>query len=94
MTQVLVSMRTIDLRKADMTIIEGDDVKTLQTLLNLFLSAGDVGEDGTPIPLLQLDGRAASKTKAAILAFQTAAGLVADGIVGALTWKKLVEQDY
>ena len=37
-----------------------------------------------------VDGIFGSKTKAAVLAFQKANGLAADGIVGPLTWGKLV----
>ena len=94
MTQVVANMKTIDLRKAELSPIAGDDVKTLQALLNLFLTAGDVGEDGSPIPPLVLDGTAGAKTKQALLAFQTAAHLAKDAIVGPLTWKKLIEQDF
>ena len=94
MAQVVVSMKTIDLRKAELQPVAGEDVKTLQALLNLFLTAGDVGEDGTPIPPLTLDGTAGADTKQAALAFQTAAHLTADAIVGPLTWRKLVEQDF
>ena len=57
MTQVVIRMKTIDLRKAELQLVAGDDVKTLQALLNLFLTAGDVGEDGSPIPPLTLDGQ-------------------------------------
>jgi len=63
-------------------------------LLNLFLTAGDVGEDGSPILPLLLDGTAGAKTKQAVLAFQTAAHLAADAVVGPLTWRKLIEQDF
>ncbi|GLS32544.1 Putative peptidoglycan binding domain-containing protein [Mesorhizobium albiziae] len=94
MAQVAVSLKTIDLRKAELQSVEGEDVKTLQALLNLFLTAGDVGEDGSPIPPLTADGAAGAKTKQAALAFQTAANLETDAIVGPLTWKKLVEQDF
>jgi peptidoglycan hydrolase-like protein with peptidoglycan-binding domain len=94
MAQVAVSMRTIDLRKAELHPISGKDVKTLQALLNLFLTAGDAGEDGSPIPLLTLDGTAGAATKQAALAFQTAAHLVTDAIIGPLTWRKLIEQDF
>ena len=94
MAQVVVSINTIDLRNAEIGPISGDDVKTLQALLNLFLTAGDVGEDGTPIPSLVLDGTAGAKTKEAVLAFQTAAHLTKDAIVGPLTWRKLIEQDF
>ena len=94
MAQVVVNLRTIDLRKAQQAPVTGDDVKTLQALLNLFLTAGDVGEDGTPILPLTVDGTAGAKTKDATLAFQTAAHLATDAIVGPLTWRKLVEQDW
>ena len=94
MAQVVVSMETVDLRKAELQSIAGKNVKTLQALLNLFLTAGDVGEDGNPIPPLTLDGTAGAKTKQAVLAFQTAAHLATDAVVGPLTWKKLIEQDF
>jgi peptidoglycan hydrolase-like protein with peptidoglycan-binding domain len=87
-------MKTIDLRKANLQPVEGEDVKTLQALLNLFLTAGDVGEDGTPIPPLTVDGTAGVATKQAALAFQTAAQLATDAIVGPLSWRKLIEQDF
>ncbi len=94
MAQVVVKMKTIDLRKAQLQPVEGEDVKTLQALLNLFLTAGDVGEDGTPIPPLTVDGTAGAATKQATLAFQTAAHLATDAIVGPLSWRKLIEQDF
>lgn len=94
MAQVAVNLRTIDLRKAELQPVEGKDVKTLQALLNLFLTAGDIGEDGSPIPPLTVDGTADAKTKQAALAFQTAANLNTDAIVGPLTWKKLVERNF
>jgi peptidoglycan hydrolase-like protein with peptidoglycan-binding domain len=94
MAQVVVKMKTIDLRKAELQPVAGDDVTTLQALLNLFLTAGDVGEDGSPIPPLKLDGTAGANTKRAALAFQTAAHLTTDAIVGPLTWRKLIEQDF
>ena len=94
MSQVVVSMKTIDLRAAQLQPVTGEHVKTLQALLNLFLTAGDGGEDGSPILTLTLDGTAGAKTKQAALAFQTAAHLATDAIVGPLTWKKLVEQDW
>ena len=94
MAQIVVSMETVDLRKAEPQPMAGKNVKTLQALLNLFLTAGDVGEDGNPIPPLTLDGTAGAKTKQAVLAFQTAAHLATDAVVGPLTWKKLIEQDF
>ena len=94
MAQIVVSMETVDLRKAGLQSIAGKNVKTLQALLNLFLTAGDVGEDGNPIPPLTLDGTAGAKTKQAVLAFQTTAHLATDAVVGPLTWRKLIEQDF
>lgn len=94
MAQVVVNLKTIDLRKANLQAVEGKDVKTLQALLNIFLTAGDVGEDGTPIPPVAVDGTAGAGTKQAALAFQTAAHLATDAIVGPLTWKKLIQQDF
>jgi peptidoglycan hydrolase-like protein with peptidoglycan-binding domain len=49
---------------------------------------------GSPIPPLALDGAAGAGTKRAALAFQTPAHLATDAIVGPLTWKKLVKQDF
>ena len=94
MAQVVVRLKTIDLRKAEFQPVSGEDVKALQALINLFLTAGDVGEDGSPIPPLTLDGTAGAATKQATLAFQTAAHLATDAIVGPLTWRKLIEQDF
>ena len=94
MVQVVVGLRTIDLRNAQVQPVVGDDVKTLQALLNLFLTAGDIGEDGTAIPTLELDGTAGAATKQAALAFQAAAHLATDAILGPLTWRKLIEQDF
>ena len=57
----------------------GDAVRKLQEMLNAKgYTCGNV------------DGIFGSKTKAAVLAFQKANGLGADGIVGPLTWGKLV----
>jgi peptidoglycan hydrolase-like protein with peptidoglycan-binding domain len=94
MAQLEVTLKTIDLRKADLAPVMAKDVKTLQALLNLFLTAGDAGEDGNPIAPLTVDGTAGAATKQAALAFQTAAHLVTDAIVGPRTWRKLVEQDF
>ena len=57
----------------------GDAVRKLQEMLNA--KGYDCGS---------VDGIFGSKTKAAVLAFQKANGLGADGIVGPLTWGKLV----
>lgn len=57
----------------------GDAVKTLQTKLNaLGYNCGEV------------DGVFGQNTLNAVIAFQTAKGLVADGVVGKLTWAALL----
>jgi len=94
MAQVAVTMNILDLRKAEMQVVNGKEVRTLQALPNLFLTAGDVGEDGTPIAPLTVDGAAGAQTKQALLAFQTAAHLATDAVAGPLTWRKLIEQDF
>jgi hypothetical protein len=94
MAQVVVTMDTIDLRKAELQPVAGKGVKTLQALLNLFLTAGDAGEDSSPIAPLTVDRTAGAQTKQAALAFQTATHLAKDAVIGPLTWKKLIEQDF
>lgn len=56
----------------------GDDVKTLQTMLNAVQNAG-----------LSVDGIFGSLTEAAVKRFQSANGLTVDGICGAKTWAAL-----
>ena len=63
MVQVIASLKTIDLRGAQSRTVADKDVKTLQALLNLFLTAGDGGEDGSPIPPLALDGGSRGEDK-------------------------------
>lgn len=55
----------------------GADVTALQTAL---VAAGQ---------LVDIDGKFGAQTKNAVIAFQQANGLTADGIVGALTWAAL-----
>ena len=56
----------------------GEDVKTLQNLLN---------ENGYA---LTVDGKFGAATQEAVKDYQTAHGLVSDGIVGAATWDSLL----
>ncbi len=91
MAQILVSMKTIDLRQAQLQPVAGEDVKTLQALLNLFLT---VGEDGTLIPPLTLDGTASAKTKQAAQPSRQRPMSPPYAVVGPLPWKKLVEQEF
>jgi GH25 family lysozyme M1 (1,4-beta-N-acetylmuramidase) len=57
------------------------------------LKKGSSGSDVTTLQeLLKItqDGQFGPKTKAAVIAFQAANGLTADGVVGNLTWEKLL----
>ncbi|GCD19611.1 hypothetical protein CTKZ_11730 [Cellulomonas algicola] len=65
-----------------------------QVLINRGISSGATGQ---PVVLIQravgaqVDGRFGPRTTVAVKAFQKAHGLVADGIVGRLTWAKILE---
>jgi hypothetical protein len=60
----------------------GADVRALQSALNGFLAARG-------LPPLGVDGMFGPQTRRAVLAFQAAHGLVADGLVGPRTWGAL-----
>ena len=62
---------------------KGDQVKTIQRLLN---SMGYKGSNGKA---LDVDGIFGANTGYAVKAYQKAAGLTVDGIVGVATWKKI-----
>ena len=61
----------------------GQDVITLQYLLNV------AAEFNSSIPAPSQDGHFGRETQQAVAAFQSAAGLQPDGIVGPLTWQAL-----
>lgn len=61
----------------------GQDVITLQYLLNV------AAEFNAAIPAPKQDGNFGSATKQSVMAFQRAAGLTPDGVVGPLTWQAL-----
>lgn len=63
----------------------GSEVKTLQTILN---SYGYKGADGKP---LKVDGDFGKNTKFAVVLFQQDEKLQKDGIVGKVTWGKLLK---
>lgn len=61
----------------------GQDVITLQYLLNV------AAEFNSRIPAPAQDGNFGRETQQAVAAFQSAAGLTPDGVVGPLTWQAL-----
>lgn len=61
----------------------GQDVITLQYLLNV------AAEFNSTIPAPKQDGNFGGETQQSVIAFQRAAGLSPDGIVGPLTWRAL-----
>lgn len=61
----------------------GQDVITLQYLLNL------AAEFNSAIPAPAQDGNFGRATQQSVAAFQSAAGLTPDGVVGPLTWQAL-----
>lgn len=61
----------------------GQDVVTLQYLLNV------AAEFNSAIPAPRQNGNFGSETQQSVAAFQIAAGLTPDGIVGPLTWQAL-----
>lgn len=64
---------------------KGEDVRLIQGWLN------EIHKKYQFIPKVSVDGIFGEKTKEAIMTFQRWQGLVADGIVGPLTWDKLYE---
>lgn len=63
----------------------GEDVSLIQSWLN------EIHKKYKFIPQVSVDGIFVEKTKEAIMIFQRWQGLVADGIVGQLTWDRLYE---
>lgn len=63
----------------------GPYIEYLQYLLDV------IGNFNNTIPPLKIDGIYGSATQSAVTAFQRDYGLTADGIVGELTWNKLIE---
>lgn len=82
MTSVTVTMEVLDLRNAQNEMTQDRHLDILQGLLK-----GTRREAWDPGPI---DGLGGPLTKAAVVAFQGANGLDADGIVGLLTWGLLI----
>lgn len=82
MVQVTVTMDTLDLRGAEGRPVQGRHVDNLQGLLT---GARSPAFDPGPI-----DGLAGARTRAAVVAFQSANGLAADAVVGPATWRALI----
>lgn len=62
----------------------GSEVARMQKYLNVFLAGCGGGS------ALTVDGNFGSRTKSAVEAFQTAHGLIADGVIGSDTWNAVV----
>ena len=58
----------------------GSQVRTLQRLLNAIMGSN-----------LEVDGDFGLKTQAAVIAYQSSRSLESDGIVGPMTWKRLLK---
>ncbi len=93
MSTVTARMETVDLSKAEHTLVTGRHVWKLQAMLNVFLRSADTPAAEEPLPLLDTDGTGGPLTKAEVLRFQSAQQLVEDAIVGPLTWRALFEFD-
>jgi hypothetical protein len=80
-TQKEVVVMTVDI---EMNVLQygakGEQVKTLQRLLNVLIDAG-----------LEVDGSFGNATLTAVKAYQKANGLVVDGSVGKATWTSLLK---
>lgn len=64
----------------------GENVRDLQTYLSL------IGKNLAAIPEIPVTGYFGSQTKNAVIAFQNAFGLPANGAVGPVTWNTIVQQ--
>jgi peptidoglycan hydrolase-like protein with peptidoglycan-binding domain len=93
MSTVTAQMETVDLSKAEHTLVTGRHVWKLQGVLNVFLRSADTPSHEEPLPLLDTDGIGGKLTKAEVLRFQAAHQLTEDAIVGPLTWRALFEFD-
>lgn len=78
------------------TIQEGSQGKDVELLQNLLNRADDINKNQGPIwnvpggfGVGRQDGKFGAKVKAAVIKFQQAEKLTADGVVGAKTWQKL-----
>lgn len=93
MTTVTAHMETLDLSKAEHTLVIGRHVWKAQAVLNVWLRSADTPAGEEAPPLLDTDGLGGPLTKAAVLSFQSANQLGGDAIVGPLTWRALFEFD-
>lgn len=66
--------------------MSGENVRDLQTYLSL------IGRNIAAIPEIPVTGYFGPQTKAAVIAFQNAFGIPANGAVGPVTWNTIVQQ--
>lgn len=66
--------------------MSGENVRDLQTYLAL------IGQNLQAIPEIPVTGYFGAQTKAAVIAFQNAFGIPANGAVGPVTWNTIVQQ--
>lgn len=93
MAHVNAFMRTLDLRGAARTPVDGRHVWKLQAMLNVWLHSSDTPGDREPAPLLDTDGVAGVLTQRVVTQFQDTFQLRTDAIVGPPTWQELLEFD-
>lgn len=66
--------------------MSGENVRDLQTYLSF------IGKNLNAIPEIPVTGYFGSQTREAVIAFQNAFGITANGAVGAVTWNTIAEQ--
>lgn len=66
--------------------MQNEHIRTMQTFLNA------LGKKYTQIPQVEAVGLFGPLTYQAVLTFQRLFGLVPDGVIGRITWNKIVEE--
>ena len=66
--------------------MSGENVRDLQTYLSL------IGKNFEAVPEIPVTGYFGPQTREAVIAFQNAFGIPANGAVGPITWNTIVQQ--